>query len=176
MKKIKVFIFLIFIIYSCVQKKPPNDSEKFEIKSGIGLAYWLSQSGRHKSYNREMYISESDIEAIAGMGFDHVRLPVDEVQLWDEEGNRLENGFRLMTCYIDWCIKRNLRVIVDLHTTRSHHFNNPIRPLWTDSLKQQKFVNIWRGLSSALRSYPNSMVAYKLLNEPVADDAGQWKP
>ena len=174
MRLVYIFFPLIFFVFSCVQKDSSGNPDKFEIKSGIGLAYWLSQSDRHEHYDRETYITEKDIESIAEMGFDHVRLPVDEVQLWDEEGTRLNDGFRLMNSCINWCIKRNLRVVVDLHTTRSHHFNNPVRPLWTDSLEQQKFVDIWRDLSSVLRNYPNSMVAYELMNEPVAKDPEQW--
>ena len=59
---------------------------------------------------------------IKELGFDHIRLPIDEVQFWDEQGNRLDEAWQLMTNALDWAVKHNLRVIVDLHTLRSHSF------------------------------------------------------
>ena len=108
------------------------------------------------------------------MGFDHIRLPIDEEQMWNEKGERNDEAFQLMTDCIDWCIEKNLRVIVDLHILRSHHFNAEVKPLWTDPAEQEKFYNLWRDLSKALINYPNSMVAYELMNEAVADDPEMW--
>ena len=53
---------------------------------------------------------------IKELGFDHIRLPIDEVQFWDEQGNRLDDAWQLLTNALEWCCKHNLRVIVDLHT------------------------------------------------------------
>ena len=79
-----------------------------------------------------------------------------------------------MTNCIDWCAEKNLRVIVDLHILRSHHFNAEVKPLWTDPKEQEKFYNLWLDLSKTLKKYPNSLVAYELMNEAVADDPEQW--
>lgn len=49
----------------------------------------------------------------------------------DKNGDRHEDAFQLMTNCIDWCAEKNLRVIVDLHILRSHHFNAEEKPLWT---------------------------------------------
>ena len=43
-------------------------------------------------------------------GFDHIRLPVDEEQLWDEAGKKEPEAFKLLHNAIDWCQKKNLRV------------------------------------------------------------------
>jgi len=67
-----------------------------------------------------------------------------------------------------------LRVVVDLHILRSHHFNAKDKPLWTNPAEQEKFLQLWRDLSAELKKYPVSMVAYELMNEPVADDADDW--
>ena len=108
------------------------------------------------------------------MGFDHIRLPIDEEQMWDENGKRHKDAFELMKNCIDWCTKYNLRVIIDLHILRSHHFNEKEKPLWTDPKEQDKFFDLWRDLSKALKKYPNNLVAYELMNEAVADDHEQW--
>jgi len=140
---------------------------------GTNLSHWLSQSDR-RGKEREMFIRESDIRFIARSGFQHVRIPIDEEQMWNENGKRHEEAFQLLFNGIDWCIKNNLRVIVDLHILRSHYFNAAEKPLWTDPKEQQKFCDLWLDLSAALNHYPLSMVAYELMNEPVADDPEDW--
>jgi endoglucanase len=168
MKLVALFLIII-ILNSCSSpksKEPFITSKKFEIKSGIGIAYWLSQRDRHdSSFVREIFITKNDICKIAEMGFDHVRLPVDEEQLWSENGVRIKNTFNLMDSCIAWCIRENLRVIIDLHLLRSHNFK-ATPPIWGDHLLQQNFIACWLDLSSALQKYSNSNVAYELLNEP----------
>lgn len=171
MKNLLLFL-LVFIVFAC-QPAPKEEIEKFEVFRGTNIAHWLSQS-RSRGIEREQFFTKEDVIAIAEMGFDHVRLPIDEEQMWDEQGIRNDDAFLLMTNCIDWCIESNLRVIVDLHILRSHHFNAEVKPLWTDPAEQEKFYDLWRDLSKSLSKYPNSMVAYELMNEAVADDAELW--
>jgi len=63
---------------------------------------------------------------------------------------------------------------VDLHILRSHHFNEQEKPLWTDTTEQQQFLELWKMFSGELKDYPVGMLAYELMNEPVADDAEDW--
>jgi endoglucanase len=65
-------------------------------------------------------------------------------------------------------------VVLDLHILRSHHFNEAEKPLWTEVAEQDKFIQLWKDLSSAVNTWPNGMVAYEFMNEPVADDAEEW--
>ncbi len=167
-----LMLFLAVFIFAC-QPKAPKEVEKFEVFRGTNLAHWLSQS-RKRGAERVEFLKKEDIQYIAGLGFDHVRLPIDEEQMWDENGVRHDDAFQIMTNCIDWCAENNLRVIVDLHILRSHHFNAEEKPLWTDPAEQEKFYDFWRDLSKALSKYPNSLVAYELMNEAVADDPELW--
>ena len=171
MKYLFPFI-LVLILFSC-KPDPATKEEKFEIKRGTNLAHWLSQSDR-RGEERETFLTEDDIQNIAEMGFDHVRLPIDEEQMWDEDRNRHNDAFKLMTNCIEWCQKHDLRIIIDLHILRSHHFNAAEKPLWTDPAEQEKFYDLWRDLSGVLKNYHNNLVAYELMNEAVADDPEQW--
>lgn len=171
MKHLNLFILLILILSCSASQK--DTEEKFEVFRGTNIAHWLSQSHR-RGTEREQLFTRTDVEAIAEMGFDHIRLPIDEEQMWDENGNRHNDAFKLMENCIEWCIGNNLKVIVDLHILRSHHFNAEEKPLWTDPAEQEKFCDLWRDLSSALKKYPDSKVAYELMNEAVADDPEQW--
>jgi len=172
MKKL-IFTLSAFLTLSFCAPAQNASQSKFEIGLGTNLAHWLSQSER-RGEDRRLFIQEKDIKYIADLGFQHVRLPIDEEQMWDEQGNRYKDAFEIMSNCIDWSTKYNLRVIIDLHILRSHHFNAEEKPLWTDPKEQDKFFDMWRDLSSALKKYPNSMVAYELMNEAVADDSEEW--
>jgi len=169
----KIFLFILVATFSCGQKSEQNPIVKFEVKKGTNIAHWLSQSQR-RGLEREQFFTKSDIEIITSMGFDHIRLPIDEEQMWDENGNRYEDAFQLMENCIQWSMEHELRVIVDLHILRSHHFNAVEKPLWTDRAEQEKFFDLWRDLSKTLSKYPNSVLAYELMNEAVADDHESW--
>jgi endoglucanase len=172
MKKLLFFLFSAPLLFSC-QTKTLENIQKFVVNRGTNIAHWLSQSD-DRGAERDAFFTKADVDSIAAMGFDHIRLPVDEEQMWDEQGVRHDDAFQLMTNCIDWCMAKNLRVIVDLHILRSHHFNAEVKPLWTDPAEQEKFYNLWRDLSKTLINYPNSMVAYELMNEAVADDPELW--
>ena len=170
----KTYLFLTVFCLTLFSCSGTSDSPSdFVLGKGTNLAHWLSQSNT-RGERREKFIQKADIEYIAQQGFQHVRLPIDEEQMWDENGKRHDDAFQLMFNCIDWCIENNLRVIVDLHILRSHHFNEAEKPLWTDPKAQQQFCDLWSDLSSALKKYPVSMVAYELMNEAVADDHEEW--
>lgn len=176
-----LFIALIItgaVISSCGTRKKPVDQgafphKSFEIMRGTNIAHWLSQSQRRGS-ERGTFFTEKDVKFIDSCGFDHIRLPIDEEQMWDESGKRNEDAFTLMENCLDWCQKAGLRVIIDLHILRSHHFNEDVKPLWTDPAEQDQFIALWKDLSGFLKDRPLGMVAYEPMNEPVADDPEEW--
>ena len=154
-----------------VDEKPAETA--FMIKRGTNIAHWLSQSSR-RGEERESFFTKADIAFIDSVGFDHIRLPIDEEQMWDETGKRYEDAFKLLDNCIKWCHNAGLRVVLDLHILRSHHFNADEKPLWTKPEEQDKFIALWKDLSAAVHKWPNEMVAYEFMNEPVADDPEQW--
>ena len=147
--------------------------ESFTLEKGVNIAHWLSQS-HERGESRAAYFTSKDIEQIKAWGFDHVRIPIDEEQMFHEDGTKDEEAFALLHSAIDGCLSSGLRVIVDLHILRSHHFVADERPLFTKPEAQEAFYQCWRDLSDELRKYPVSMVAYELMNEPVADDPEDW--
>ena len=146
---------------------------RFHVERGVNISHWLSQSQR-RGVEREAWFNRNDVALLAGLGFDHLRIPVDEEQMWDESGKPDPEAFALLNRALDWCAQFRLRAVVDLHILRSHHFNKGERPLWTQPQAQERFLQCWRDLSEALHERPNAMVAYELLNEPVAPNAEDW--
>ena len=151
----------------------------FRIKRGTNLSHWLSQS-EARGEMRRLHIQEDDFERLQQLGFDFVRIPIDEVQFWDEQGNKLEEAWGLLTNALDLARKHNLRAIVDLHIIRSHYFNavnegdKSANTLFTSEEAQQGLINLWYQLSDALKDYSTDWVAYEFMNEPVADEHEQW--
>ncbi len=169
------YLFFLFLLMSSsfIENSYGQSVTAFEVKRGTNISHWLSQSDK-RGEERERYFTEEDITKIATMGFDHIRLPVDEEQLWQENGTPNEEAFELLHKALQWCKTANIRVIVDLHILRSHHFNEGERPLWTESKEQEKFFGIWKRLSKRLHKYPNDFLAYELMNEAVAEDPDDW--
>ena len=145
----------------------------FEIKNGLNISHWLSQSGQ-RGENRKAYFNRSDVEYIASLGYDHIRIPIDEEQMFTEEGQKEPEAFGLLHNALAWCEEFNLRVVVDLHILRSHHFNEGEKPLFTDVKAQEQFYECWRKISGELKKYSVNKVAYEPMNEPVADDPETW--
>lgn len=153
-----------------------KDVNEFKISKGINIASWLS-APKYTGAQRTSFFTEADVQLLSSLGFDHIRINIDEAELWDASGNKIRAyGFDLLHNAIKWCIKYNIRAIVDMHVTRNHRFTNTENTLFTNTTTEPaKFVKLWEDLSDELKDYPNSAVAYELLNEPVsASGAANW--
>ena len=88
MKKILLMIGLVLMITCAFENELKSSTgernETFKIKRGVNLSHWLSQDfGWAPKY---MYINENDIRFIDSIGYDHVRIPIDEQEMWDSTG------------------------------------------------------------------------------------------
>jgi len=166
-------IFQFLVLFCAVAFFTDGKAQNFEIQKGKNISHWLSQS-KKRGEERKEYFTKKDVEFLAGIGFDHIRIPIDEEQMWDESGKKEKDAFKLLHNAIEWSKQSNLKVIVDLHILRSHYFNAEDKPLFTDPKAQERFYECWKDLSGELKKYPNTLVAYELMNEPVADDHEDW--
>ena len=181
MKKIYYSIALLFVltITACTTKSESNNENDFRIQRGTNVSHWLSQS-EERGEARRLHIQEDDFARLDSLGFDFIRLPIDEVQFWDEKGNKLPEAWELMIQAIEWAEKHHLRTIVDLHIIRSHYFNATLEgrgdenTLFSSEKAQQDLIEMWYQLSDVLKGYSNDSVAYEFMNEPVANDHEQW--
>lgn len=146
----------------------------FEVRRGTNISHWLSQS-KARGANRRAWFTAEDVQRIAGWGFDHIRLPIDEEQMWAKNGSREPEAFDLLNNALDWCAAAGLRVIVDLHILRSHYFISATEPkLYTDPAETDRFAGLWRDLSAFMGARPVDQVAYELMNEAIASDPADW--
>ncbi len=123
---------------------------------------------------RENYVNAKDIEAIAGWGYDHIRLPFHYDLFFDPDTQTFdEDGFALLDTFLGWCRAHNLRVILDMHAAPGAQNDGPISDsdgtarLWTEPVPyQDQTVAIWKEIASRYVA-DTTIIGYDLINEPV---------
>jgi endoglucanase len=178
----RVFLLLLLVAAALAPAQERRDFRvtpkpaRFEIRRGVNLSHWLSQCFGWSP--RATFITEDDIRFIARVGYDHVRIPIDEKELWAADGRPSEEAFGYLTRALDWCARHKLRAIVDLHTIHAHHFNaaneGGQNTLWRDPAAQENFLRLWADIGAHVGRYPVDMVAYEIMNEAVAEDHEDW--
>lgn len=143
------------------------------LQRGVNIEGWLwdllPPPGR-----QPIPFTTADAERVAQLGFDHIRINVDEQHFWDEDGTPWVAVFDRVDGLLNACAGLGLSAVLDMHTLRSHHFNAPERPLFTDAACVDAFLSCWRRLSDHFGERSNDLLAYEFLNEPVADESRDW--
>lgn len=147
-----------------------------EFQKGVNLGGWISQYYRRDEEYFNTFITEADIEEIAALGFDHVRVPVDYNVLEDEDGNVLEAGFKHLEDCRRWCADRGLNMLIDLHECYGYSFD-PLkdmdrRAFFYDEALQARFLNLWREIAERFKDHADQ-IAFEPLNEIVLYDVAQ---
>ena len=156
------------------QTEPVVEKAVFDAHKGINISCWLSQTSSRKG-SVETYFTEKEVKILSDWGFDHIRLPIDEKEVFTEDLKWKDAARQYIHKAIGWCEKHNMRVILDLHILRSHYFNNTeTMTLWKDKASQDRMMQMWQMISDEFKKYPVDLLAYELLNEPVPDTPAQW--
>ena len=130
----------------------------------------------------DRYTSEADIERIAAEGFDHVRVPINARVVQTDDGELIEDGFRLIDNTIAWCRAHGLWVVLDLHGapggqtgTNIDDSPNGIPELFASPSYTKLTIDLWRAIAER---YCNETVvaAYDLLNEPIPNEYQHMYP
>jgi len=132
---------------------------------GVNLGGWLSQS----SYDRihlDTFIKEDDIELIKSWGCDHVRLPFDFNIMLDEKGELKPDAFFYTDRAMEWCEKRGMNIVLDLHKTLGYSFDKGENEtgFFEEERYQDIFVGMWENIARHYGAHKDS-VAFELLNE-----------
>ena len=133
---------------------------------GVNLGGWLSQGSLEISH-LDSFIKEEDIKRIKEMGCDHLRLPVDFENIYDEKNQHdVEIGYKYIDLCIGWAKKYNLNVVLDLHKAPGYVFDDfeYSAGFFTNEKLMNLFLNIWDSLSKRYAKY-SDMMMFEMLNE-----------
>ncbi|MFH1811908.1 MAG: cellulase family glycosylhydrolase [Pseudomonadota bacterium] len=119
----------------------------------------------------ERYVVEADFEAMAHMGFNAVRLPLNHNLL---EGDL---GFAYLDRAVNWAEAQGVSVVIDMHAAPGGQSDTfPADPddslLWEDEDAKQRLVQLWVAIAERYAGRPG-VAAYDLLNEPQVADGAQ---
>ena len=132
---------------------------------GINLGGWLSQYASDKEH-LDSYITEKDIEKIAGWGLDHVRIPVDYTIFETAEGEPLELGMEYLEKAYQWCDRHGINMIIDVHKTYGYSYEVAYNEsgFFESEALQERFYKLWDRISERFGNRPQR-IAFELLNE-----------
>jgi len=123
---------------------------------------------------QECWITEADIDHIADLGMNSVRVPFHwEVILRSDGTDRADDeAFGRLDWVIEACRRRGLYVVLDLHGLPGgagpwhSHGRAGANHFWSDHRYQDWVERIWRRVSRRYRG-DSTVAAYDLINEPL---------
>ena len=154
---------------------------------GMGIGGWLTNYKRFNVLPDEWrmpitqgdlehfdtYITEWDIDNIARMGMDHIRLGFDQIVLEEAPGVWRERVLERIDRFIEWCEARHMSVVLNLHKAIGNYcdIQEPVQLLDSPAL-QERFIALWVMLEKRCAAHPE--VFFELLNEVRSVDPEQW--
>ena len=140
--------------------------KRFEgFMKGINLGGWLSQYESNKEH-LDSFITEKDIETIAGWGLDHVRIPVDYTVFETVEGEPIGTGMEYLEKAYQWCDKYGINMIIDVHKTFGYSYEVAYGEsgFFESEALQERFYKLWDRIAERFGDRPQR-IAFELLNE-----------
>ena len=154
---------------------------------GMGIGGWLTNYKRFNVLPLERrfpltigdmehfasYITKRDIDYIASLGMDHIRLGFDQVVLEKSPGVYREEILCLLDDFVSWCESANLNIVLNMHKAIGNYCDIPEKIKLMESAElQERFINLWLLLEKRFSSKPN--IVFELLNEVVDIDPELW--
>jgi len=129
------------------------------------------------------YITQADIEWIASLGFNSVRLPINTRRLFrfkEQSAAFVTDTLARIDQLIDWCRASGIYVILDMHAApggqTGQNIDDSERDLPELFLEQENADRLCSAWELLARRYTEESViaAYDLLNEPLPDFFRQY--
>lgn len=157
------------------------------LKKGMGIGGWLTNYKRFNVLPDEWrlaltegdyehfdsFITRKDVEYIASLGFDHIRLGFDQIVVEESPFVYRERTMRKLDEFVRWCVEAGVRPVLNLHKAVGNYCDIPEKVLLLDDeILQNRFVALWEKLER--RYSGENLVAFELLNEVRNVDADKW--
>ena len=157
------------------------------LKRGMGIGGWLTNYKRFNVLPQEwrlpltigdmehfeQYITPWDIENIAKMGMDHVRIGFDQIVLESSPYVYREHILDLLRNIVEACRKEGLVCVLNLHKAIGNYcdISEKVGLLDSDELKD-RFVALWEKLEEVFSDCDHAY--FELLNEVRDVDPDKW--
>jgi hypothetical protein len=123
---------------------------------------------------RNKFIQKKDIDSIAAMGFNHVRVPFPYQLFYNSTTNTyLTEGFLYLDNVVNWCKLNNIYAILDLHHAPGGQIDGG---LWSNYATNKEITKqIWKNIAQHYAT-ETAIGGYDILNEPlISVQSEQWK-
>jgi endoglucanase len=121
------------------------------------------------------FLGPADFARVKAWGFDHIRLPVDWKNVFDQRMRPNEEVLGLLDAAVDGIAGCGLEVILDLHKCPGHDFFEGTfreQSFFGDAGHRRDCLRVWDQLAERYGHRPG--VLLELLNEPVAPSTEIW--
>ena len=154
---------------------------------GMGIGGWLTNYKRFNVLPKERrmqitvgdmehfesYITEKDIQYIASLGMDHIRIGFDQIVLEKEPFVYREEIFSILHNFAAWCKKYSLGIVFNLHKAIGNYCDALDEDgLMKHSALQERFIALWLKIEDEFAD--DSWIMFELLNEVVNATADEW--
>jgi endoglucanase len=146
------------------------------LRHGINVSHWFSQSpSDYSPHHTETETTPEDIQTIAKLGFDNVRLSIDALPLAQSFDARLgghgqDNDFvARLDKAVDEILATGMAVTIDLHPEGP--FKQAVK---TSDEGVGRFLILWSWLASHYADRDPERVFFEVMNEPEVNDAYRW--
>lgn len=145
---------------------------------GLGIGGWLTNYKRFHVLPKEWrlplspgdfehfdrYITKRDVDYIASLGADHIRVCFDQLVLEEAPGKYRERIFELLENFAQWCQQAGVNVVFNMHKAIGNYcdISEDITLLESEEL-QERFIAFWCKMEQKFQHRPQ--IAFELLNE-----------
>lgn len=157
------------------------------LTKGMGIGGWMTNYKRFNVLPEERrlvitvgdmehfrsYITERDVEYIASLGLDHIRVGFDQIVLEETPFVYRPEIIEILHNFVNWCKKHNIRPILNLHKAVGNYCDiKELCNLLGDKELQDRFVALWVKLEEEF--HDDEDVVFELLNEMAGEDYQGW--
>jgi endoglucanase len=153
---------------------------------GVNLGGWFSQVDAIEEKDPDTFpgllghldsfLNPSDFKRIHDWGFNHVRLPVDWFNVFDDQTLKpKEDVLRRLDIAMDAILASGLALQFDLHRCPGHDFHEGAtkeQTFFSDPAQRENCKKVWSHLAE--RYGDRDGIILEILNEPVAPDSVIW--
>jgi aryl-phospho-beta-D-glucosidase BglC (GH1 family) len=144
------------------------------LRRGINISDWLAQVGDPAGYTKEHFettITTHDLDLIAAMGFDHVRLSVDPGPMFHarQADQITAEDLQYLDAAVRMILDRGLAVEIVIFPDAEFK-----QRLATEDEFVEQFADFWRALARHYAALDPERVFFEVLNEPEGRDRYRW--